>query len=114
HAESAAAFVSQNNVGNLSHGIGNAGGSNSRNDPTNKQPTNCRRERHHDVIQAKSEIRQQDYRAPPESIRQHTQDRREEKLHQREDSAENAKTGGCASRVPTEKGQDEHRQNWLE
>src|SRR5205823_3541479 len=69
HAESAGAFFFRNNVGNISHGSGNAGGSNSRNDPTNKQPTNCRRERHHDVIQAKSEIRQQDYRAPPEPVR---------------------------------------------
>src|SRR6266480_1947176 len=111
HAESAGAFFFRNNVGNIGHGSWNAGGSNSRNDPTNKQPCNCGRERHHDVIQAKSEIRQQDYRAPPESIGQHTQDRREEKLHQCEDSAENAKPGGCTSRVTTKKVQDELRQN---
>src|SRR5207248_5250335 len=112
HAESAGAFFFWNNVGNIGHGGWNARSGNSGNNPAEKKPCNCGRERHYNVIQAKHKIRQQDHRSSSKLVRQDAQDRRKEKLHQREDSAENAKPGGCAGRVPTEKGQDELRQNW--
>src|SRR5439155_23624879 len=67
--------------------------------------------RHHNVIQAKPEVRQQDYRSSSEPVRQHTQDWWKEKLHQGENSAENAKPRCCTGRVAAEKVQNELGQN---
>src|SRR6266540_5380721 len=57
HAESAGAFLFWNDVSDVGHGSWNARSSDSGNDPAEKKPTNRRRQRHHNVIEAETEIR---------------------------------------------------------
>jgi hypothetical protein len=50
-------------------------------EPADHQPRQRRRERHEDVVEAQSEVRQQDDRTPAESIGQRAENGRGQKLH---------------------------------
>ena len=79
--------------------VGNAGCSDSGNDAAEKEPANGRRKRHHDVIETKSQAREQQHRPPADSIRQNADYWRKEKLHRREHGQENAVPIGRAFHV---------------
>ena len=75
HAKGACAFFFRNNIGDVRHRGWNTRCRDSGNDASKKQPPDCRRERHYDVIEAEAEIRQQNNRASAKFIGQNAQHR---------------------------------------
>src|SRR5690606_32279174 len=67
-----------------------AGGSNPGNDTADEQPRQVRSQRHQDVVQPKPEIGYENHAAATEAIRQRTENRRADELHQRPYGGEHA------------------------
>src|SRR5205085_11894369 len=73
HSKRTRALLSWNNISDVGHCRWNTGGRNSGNNPAEKEPAQCRRKRHHHVIETEAKIREQDHRSPAKAIRQDTE-----------------------------------------
>jgi hypothetical protein len=82
-----------------------------RQDASDEQPRERRRQRHDDVVEAETGIREQDHRAPAEPIGERSQNRRCDELNRRPCSAEPCE--GCRGqrRVAAAERLDEQRQH---
>src|ERR1700730_1212450 len=59
HTESPSALLFWNNIGNVSHRCRDTRSGDSGNDAADEEPADCRRKRHHDVIETEAETREQ-------------------------------------------------------
>ncbi len=71
-------------IGDVSHCCRDTGRGNSGNNAADEEPANRRRNRHHGIIETKTEAGEQEDRPASESIGEHPDHRREKKLHRRE------------------------------
>src|SRR6266496_427289 len=111
HAESACTLLFRRHVGDVCHGCWNTGRGDSRDNAAEKKPADRGRERHDDVVEAKTKIRKKNDRAPAEFVRQHTKHGRKEKLHQRKNCSKNAVPLCCRIHIAAQKIENQFRQH---
>ena len=114
-AEHRRALLRRRDVGDIGECRRDARRGDARDHPADEQPDQRRRQRHQHIVERQPEIRQQHHRPPAEPVRQAAEDRREEKLHQRPDGAEQAEDPRRARGVVVDEafhqlGQDRHDQ----
>ncbi len=104
-------MLRRRDVGDVGTGGAEAGGGHPGDDTSRHEPGDVRSERHHDVVEAQSEVGQQNDRSPTEPIGQGTLDRRAKELHECPGRPHQPIEDRCLGRIAGEKFLDEFRQH---